>query len=74
MSGLFGTINTATSGLLAQQNALQTIGHNVSNISTQVILDSELIYRQMSLNKFLEWDKLVLAFKSLGFLVCRISL
>ncbi|MFL2071890.1 flagellar hook-associated protein FlgK [Marinilactibacillus psychrotolerans] len=34
MSGLFGTINTATSGLLAQQNALQTIGHNVSNINT----------------------------------------
>lgn len=34
MSGLFGTLNTATSGLLAQQNALQTIGHNVSNVNT----------------------------------------
>lgn len=34
MSGLFGTLNTATSGLKAQQNALQTIGHNVSNINT----------------------------------------
>ncbi|MFL2120279.1 flagellar hook-associated protein FlgK [Marinilactibacillus psychrotolerans] len=34
MSGLFGTLNTATSGLLAQQNALQTIGHNVSNLNT----------------------------------------
>ncbi|WP_225743880.1 flagellar hook-associated protein FlgK [Marinilactibacillus sp. Marseille-P9653] len=34
MSGLFGTLNTATSGLKAQQNALQTIGHNVSNMNT----------------------------------------
>ncbi|MFL2121171.1 flagellar hook-associated protein FlgK [Marinilactibacillus psychrotolerans] len=34
MSGLFGTLNTATSGLLAQQNALQTNGHNVSNLNT----------------------------------------
>ncbi|MFL2098371.1 flagellar hook-associated protein FlgK [Marinilactibacillus psychrotolerans] len=34
MSGLFGTLNTATSGLLAQQNALQTLGHNVSNVNT----------------------------------------
>ncbi|WP_208560887.1 flagellar hook-associated protein FlgK [Marinilactibacillus kalidii] len=34
MSGLFGTLGTATSGLRAQQNALQTIGHNVSNMTT----------------------------------------
>ncbi|GAA0369037.1 flagellar hook-associated protein FlgK [Alkalibacterium iburiense] len=34
MSGLFGTLNTATKGLHAQQNALQTIGHNVANANT----------------------------------------
>lgn len=31
MSGLFGTLNTATKGITAQQTALQTIGHNVAN-------------------------------------------
>lgn len=34
MSGLFGTLNTATKGLHAQQTALQTIGHNVANANT----------------------------------------
>lgn len=34
MSGLFGTLNTATKGLNAQQTALQTIGHNVANSNT----------------------------------------
>lgn len=34
MSGLFGSLNTATKGLHAQQTALQTIGHNVANAST----------------------------------------
>lgn len=34
MSGLFGTLNTATKGLNAQQTALQTIGHNVANANT----------------------------------------
>lgn len=35
MSGLFGTLNTATKGIHAQQTALQTIGHNVSNSNTE---------------------------------------
>lgn len=34
MTGLFGTLNTATKGLHAQQTALQTIGHNVANANT----------------------------------------
>ncbi|MDZ7835741.1 MAG: flagellar basal body protein [Alkalibacterium sp.] len=34
MSGLFGTLNTATKGLNGQQTALQTIGHNVANANT----------------------------------------
>lgn len=34
MTGLFGTLNTATKGLNAQQTALQTIGHNVANSNT----------------------------------------
>lgn len=34
MAGLFGTLNTATSGLRAQQTALQTTSHNVSNANT----------------------------------------
>lgn len=34
MTGLFGTLNTANKGLTAQQTALQTIGHNVSNANT----------------------------------------
>ncbi|GAB2490520.1 flagellar hook-associated protein FlgK [Alkalibacterium psychrotolerans] len=34
MTGLFGTLNTATKGLNAQQTALQTIGHNVANANT----------------------------------------
>lgn len=34
MAGLFGTLNTATKGLHAQQTALQTIGHNVANANT----------------------------------------
>lgn len=35
MTGLFGTLNTATKGLNAQQTALQTIGHNVANANTE---------------------------------------
>lgn len=35
MTGLFGTLNTATSGIRAQQTALQTIGHNVANSNTE---------------------------------------
>lgn len=35
MTGLFGTLNTATKGLYAQQTALQTIGHNVANANTE---------------------------------------
>lgn len=34
MSGLFGTLNTATSGLRAQQTALQTTSHNLANANT----------------------------------------
>lgn len=34
MSGLFGTLNVATSGLNASQIALQTSGHNISNTTT----------------------------------------
>lgn len=34
MTGLFGTLNTATKGLNGQQTALQTIGHNVANANT----------------------------------------
>lgn len=34
MTGLFGSLNTATGGMNAQQNALQTTSHNLSNINT----------------------------------------
>ncbi len=34
MSGLFGTLGTATRGMNASQNALQTSGHNIANINT----------------------------------------
>lgn len=34
MSGLFNTLNTATKGLMAQQTALHTVGHNLSNANT----------------------------------------
>ena len=34
MTGLFGTLNTATSGLRAQQVALQTTSHNLANANT----------------------------------------
>lgn len=34
MTGLFGSLNTATGGMRAQQAALQTTGHNLSNINT----------------------------------------
>lgn len=34
MTGLFGSLNTATSGLRAQQTALQTTSHNLSNANT----------------------------------------
>ena len=34
MTGLFGSLNTATKGLHAQQTALETVGHNVSNSNT----------------------------------------
>lgn len=34
MSGLFGTLNTSTSGMRAQQNALQTTSHNLANSNT----------------------------------------
>lgn len=34
MTGLFGTLGTATRGMIANQNALQTSGHNISNINT----------------------------------------
>lgn len=35
MSGLFGSLNTATSGLRAQQTALQTTSHNLANANTK---------------------------------------
>ncbi len=35
MSGIFGTLNTATKGLLAQQTALHTASHNISNANTE---------------------------------------
>lgn len=35
MSGLFGSLNTATSGLRAQQSALQTTSHNLANANTE---------------------------------------
>lgn len=35
MTGLFGTLNTATGGIRAQQTALQIIGNNVSNANTE---------------------------------------
>lgn len=34
MTGLFTTLNSATSGLRAQQTALQTTGHNLANANT----------------------------------------
>ncbi len=34
MSGLFNTLNTANKGLMAQQTALHTTGHNISNANT----------------------------------------
>ena len=34
MTGLFGTLNTATSGLRAQQVGLQTTSHNLANANT----------------------------------------
>ena len=35
MAGLFSTLNTANKGLTAQQMALGTVGHNVSNANTR---------------------------------------
>ena len=35
MTGLFNTLNTATSGLRGQQTALQTVGHNLANTNTE---------------------------------------
>ncbi|SFH51614.1 flagellar hook-associated protein FlgK [Pisciglobus halotolerans] len=35
MSGLFGSLNSATSGLKTTQTALQTVSHNVSNANTE---------------------------------------
>ncbi|MEY8291446.1 flagellar hook-associated protein FlgK [Carnobacteriaceae bacterium 52-44] len=34
MTGLFGTLNTSTSGMRAQQHALQTTSHNLANSNT----------------------------------------
>lgn len=34
MAGLFGTFNTANSGLRVQQNALSTTAHNIANVTT----------------------------------------
>lgn len=34
MSGLFGSLNSATSGMMASQTTLQTISHNVANANT----------------------------------------
>lgn len=34
MTGLFGTLGTATRGMNTNQNGLQTSGHNISNINT----------------------------------------
>lgn len=34
MSGLFGSLNSAASGLKTTQTALQTVGHNISNSNT----------------------------------------
>lgn len=34
MSGIFNTLNTANKGLMAQQTALHTTGHNISNANT----------------------------------------
>lgn len=34
MTGLFGSLNTATGGMRAQQGALQTTGHNLANTNT----------------------------------------
>lgn len=35
MAGLFSTFNTANKGLMAQQTALHTVGHNISNANTK---------------------------------------
>lgn len=35
MSGIFSSMNTATKGLMAQQTALHTTGHNIANINTE---------------------------------------
>ncbi len=35
MSGIFNTLNTANKGLMAQQTALHTTGHNISNANTK---------------------------------------
>lgn len=34
MSGIFNTLNTVSKGLIAQQTALHTVGHNLSNANT----------------------------------------
>ncbi len=34
MAGIFNSLNTSTKGLMAQQTALHTTGHNLSNINT----------------------------------------
>lgn len=50
MSGIFNTINTATKGLMAQQTAMHTTGHNISNANTKgysrqrVDLQADLAY------------------------------
>ncbi len=35
MSGLFNTLNTSNTGLMAQQTGLHTTGHNISNVKTK---------------------------------------
>lgn len=35
MSGIFGSLNTATKGLIAHQTALATTAHNISNANTE---------------------------------------
>lgn len=35
MSGIFSSMNTATKGLMAQQTALHTTGHNIANVNTE---------------------------------------
>lgn len=51
MTGLFSTLGTSTRGMIANQTALQTSGHNIANTNTvgysrqRVVMNAELPYK-----------------------------